>query len=599
MRCRAVLLWLAFALAVPILAAQELDTAHFSQKKATSLPDNAESEAERTAFAALTNSRSPGEKKSLALAFVARFPASWLLSSAWQAAAAACVELNDNACVIEYGHLSLALTPENPLLLIAVARAETLQGQLGRASQDARDALLWLSVLAGPAGVPPREWETTRRSLEEYARRMTTDMPSKLQTPERPGPLNFAGSQSCEPCHGGIYRAWQATGMAKMLQLRNDAKVLADFSRMMEFPNGPRLAEVRTGGNQKPFFEFRLSGGGWKRFSVDYVIGSKWQQAYATALPDGRFFVFPLQFNARTNQWLNYWEKIDPPGSARARISRFPELTEATSYQRNCGVCHTSQLRLTRSEDVAMEQAEFREPGVNCEMCHGASASHVAEMTSGKIFTASSSPPLRFAGLDHLEATLICGQCHRQSALRRLGAGQEMNYTTETPFFVRLQGETSAQFSPRAVYKDGRFRETTYIGEAFMRSACFLRGTAQCASCHNPHPANAVENPLSLKFPQDPDRMCLQCHPYTGAQASAHTRHAADSPGSRCAACHMPPVMNALLFRAASHQISDIPRADLTARFGREQSPNACLICHGDKDVNWLKEQLGEYRKRG
>jgi predicted CXXCH cytochrome family protein len=243
-----------------------------------------------------------------------------------------------------------------------------------------------------------------------------------------------------------------------------------------------------------------------------------------------------------------------------------------------------------------MEYAAFREPGINCEMCHGASAGHVAEMKSGKALQrGTAEPPFRFGSLDHVEATLICGQCHRQSVLRNLGGGGEMNFTPERPFFTRLPAQTSAQFSPRAVYKDGRFRETTFIGEAFMRSACFLRGTAQCASCHNPHPADAQSNPVSLKFQQDPDRMCLQCHAGVAEQVSRHTRHAAKSQGSRCAACHMPPIMNALGFRAASHQLSDIPRADSAARFGVEQSPNACLICHKDKDLEWLTGQLNMY----
>jgi hypothetical protein len=58
----------------------------------------------------------------------------------------------------------------------------------------------------------------------------------------------------------------------------------------------------------------------------------------------------------------------------------------------------------------------------------------------------------------------------------------------------------------------------------------------------------------------------------------------------------MPPIMNGLLFRAASHQISDVPRAEPAIRFGLEQSPNACLICHKDKDVDWLTARLSEFR---
>ena len=184
-------------------------------------------------------------------------------------------------------------------------------------------------------------------------------------------------------------------------------------------------------------------------------------------------------------RWLNYWATIDPPASERADIAMFPRLSGATSYQRNCAVCHTSQLRLARLDDQTMQKAAFREPGINCEMCHGPSALHAA------------SPGARRRRCDSrawimLEATLVCGQCHRQSALRNLGSNGEMNYSHEPPYYERLLSQPLAEFGARAFYRDGRFRETTFIGESFLRSACFRRGTAQCASCHNPHPPDAA-----------------------------------------------------------------------------------------------------------
>ncbi len=50
--------------------------------------------------------------------------------------------------------------------------------------------------------------------------------------------------------------------------------------------------------------------------------------------------------------------------------------------------------------------------------------------------------------------------------------------------------------------------------------------------------------------------------------------------------------MNALMSRARSHRIDDIPNAKMTVQFGQEQSPNACLMCHGDKGMEWLDRQL-------
>jgi hypothetical protein len=56
----------------------------------------------------------------------------------------------------------------------------------------------------------------------------------------------------------------------------------------------------------------------------------------------------------------------------------------------------------------------------------------------------------------------------------------------------------------------------------------------------------------------------------------------------------MPRIVNSLLFQARSHQI-EIPRADLTGRFGQAESPNACLLCHENKDAQWAEQQLQKW----
>jgi hypothetical protein len=54
--------------------------------------------------------------------------------------------------------------------------------------------------------------------------------------------------------------------------------------------------------------------------------------------------------------------------------------------------------------------------------------------------------------------------------------------------------------------------------------------------------------------------------------------------------------MDALLFRARTHQIDDIPNADMTQRFGQSESPNACLQCHGEKNAHWVKQQIASWK---
>ena len=44
-----------------------------------------------------------------------------------------------------------------------------------------------------------------------------------------------------------------------------------------------------------------------------------------------------------------------------------------------------------------------------------------------------------------------------------------------------------------------------------------------------------------------------------------------------------------------SHQIDEIPDSAMTIRFGQQDSPNACLICHKEKDADWLGGTMAKW----
>ena len=47
-----------------------------------------------------------------------------------------------------------------------------------------------------------------------------------------------------------------------------------------------------------------------------------------------------------------------------------------------------------------MNNVEFREPGIDCEMCHGPSAQHVIEMTANETYPKRAiDPPVNFHDL--------------------------------------------------------------------------------------------------------------------------------------------------------------------------------------------------------
>lgn len=457
---------------------------------------------------------------------------------------------------------------------------------------------------------------TTFADFVKKAEESTDGGKSPTSNTTRPRPLpEYAGSDACRGCHAGIYREWSQTGMAKMLRPYAPQNVMGDFQTNNEFyleddaeyQNGK--VEFTRGESRtlfarmvlrdgRHYFEIRQSDGKLHSYPVDYTIGSKFQQAYATRLSSGEIHVFPIQYSALEKRWLNYWKIIDGGSSERSDLRLWEKLSPATSYQAICAVCHTSQLKNKNGGSFDVRDVDFREPGIDCEMCHGPSAEHVAQMTLNEPYSKSPlDPPVNFHDVDNRNFVRVCSQCHMQSALREPGPGGELNYSRTDPFFPRNLSIPFGEFSRLGFYKDGRLRQTTFIVEALRRSRCFKQGQVTCGSCHDPHGHDASSNLTSLKFRDQPDLMCTNCHAqFSGSAAPAHTHHRSDSEGSRCVSCHMPRIMDAVLFRARSHQIDDIPNAEMTERFGQQESPNACLLCHSGKNAAWVKQELQAWK---
>lgn len=424
----------------------------------------------------------------------------------------------------------------------------------------------------------------------------------------------YAGSASCKSCHTDIYNQWAQTGMSKMLRPYAPQNVVGDFVKNNEFYAGDDITfrygklQITPSPNRKLFarmvlkggrhyFEIKQSDGQWHTYPVDYTIGSKWQQTYATKLPNGEIHVFPIQYSVIHKQWLNYWKVIDNAGTERSNPYNWEKLDNATNYQTNCAVCHTSQLRNVNSQTPGAtgDSIVFREGGINCEMCHGPSANHVAAMKKGEIYKkAPIAPPVAFDQISSRNFVKICGQCHMQSNIHAASSHGEVNYSSTGNFFLTNLSVPYDEFSRKAFYKDGRFSQTTFIVESMERSQCFLKGNVTCGTCHDPHGHGPASNPTSLKFRDDSDKMCTGCHVQfqnTSAIAS-HTHHAVNSEASRCVSCHMPRIMDGLLIRARSHQIDDIPNAEMTMKFGQDESPNACLLCHKQQTSQWVQSSL-------
>jgi predicted CXXCH cytochrome family protein len=709
------------------LAGQDIDSVVTNQNRTVpTIAQEIEDPGERAAFLALYQTQAPQKVQSLTRTFLQQYPQSAFLATVYERAARSSFDLGDLPAGLSFAHQSLALFPENPLLLVAVADVQARTAHPEAALESARDALDYFDRFARPSAISEQNWPNIKRMQQatawfvigraqmvqaltlpasagqdalvnqatsslSRASALNPDDPEILyllgvlhlaghNLPEamadfgavyqRGGDLalkartqlftiynsqiaatpgmnigfdmflnnsqkappsassqpsvvadqsavhlpGYAGSAACKLCHADIYEQWSQTGMSKMLRPYQPQNVIGDFAKNNEFYAGDDIT-YRYGTlriipaserqlfarmvlqNGRHYFEIKQSDGQWHTYPVDYTIGSKWQQAYATTLPNGEIHVFPIQYSAIQKKWVNYWQVIDVSGSERSNPFSWEKLDNATNYKINCAVCHTSQLR-----NVGLggsDQLVFREPGIDCEMCHGPAGKHVASMQQGSMYTKNPvDPPVAFGQISNRQFVSICAQCHMQSNLHNASPQGERNYSSTGAFFLTNESLPLDEVSRKGFYKDGRFNQTTFIVEALERSKCFRKGQVSCGSCHNPHSPDSNSNPTSLRFKGDQDRMCTGCHTKfeNKVNAAAHTHHPVNAEASRCVSCHMPRIVDGLLFRARSHQIDDIPNPEMTERFGHEESPNACLLCHTEKTPQWVQNSLQSWK---
>ena len=190
------------------------------------------------------------------------------------------------------------------------------------------------------------------------------------------------------------------------------------------------------------------------------------------------------------------------------------------------------------------------------------------------------------ARLDAARSTMVCAACHsyRDIYADRFKAGD--NYYD---FFLPVMEYRLPASEDPAYWPDGRPRWLANEAIALWESQCFLKGRATCVTCHSdPHSIDVARDP---KLRPDNNAICAQCHQEIVANVSVHTHHKVGSPGSSCIECHMPPIVTSLNAHMRDHSMS-VPVPENTVR---HNIPNACNLCHQDKDAQWATQQMNEW----
>ena len=133
-------------------------------------------------------------------------------------------------------------------------------------------------------------------------------------------------------------------------------------------------------------------------------------------------------------------------------------------------------------------------------------------------------------------------------------------------------------------WRDGTPRLTAYEYQGLLLSRGHENTKLTCISCHDMHGGDP-KGMIEPRFRGNAG--CLQCHEAIGRELTAHTKHAPQSSGSDCYACHMPKTTYGLLAIDPSHRITNPD----PARVAYEMPGRPHALSH-ESDAEWAADAM-------
>ncbi len=396
----------------------------------------------------------------------------------------------------------------------------------------------------------------------------TTALAGPATSPASPAATgSFTGSASCRSCHEKFYRLWSTSFHGLAMRPYDDALgASAVTPQAAPIVIGKAAYRMRLGAGQG-FLEERV-GDTTRTYRIAQVLGGKNVFYFLTPMQGGRLQTLPLAYDVRKKEWF------DMAGSA---VRHFPGGASPTidwkewpyTFNTGCYGCHVSQLSTNYDPKTNTYHTTWTEPGINCETCHGPGQAHIEVCQAAPKGQPPKDMKLIRGGrsFTHAQQNDTCAGCHAKAV------PLTASFKPGDRFFDHYDLVTyeSPDFHP-----DGRDLGENYTLTSWSRSPCVRSGRLDCMHCHTSSGRYKFADPAKA------NDACNPCHAARVADASRHTHHPEGSPGNRCISCHMPMTEFARMRRSDHSMLPPTPAA--TTAFG---SPNACTICHKDKDAAW------------
>ncbi len=384
----------------------------------------------------------------------------------------------------------------------------------------------------------------------------------------------FTGSASCRECHEKFYTLWSTSRHGLAMQPVTEAfarQALAAHTNAIEIGKHRFRADAAARVIREEGPE------GTQSYPMVQALGGKNIYYLLTPMARGRLQVLPLAYDVRQKEWINAGASMVrhfAEGGDEALDWRDQQLTFNTA----CFGCHVSQLSKNYDLKTDTYRTVWREPGINCEACHGPGAEHIRVCRAAP----TNAPPkdlklISMKAMTGVQRDETCATCHAK--MRPITTG----FTPGDRLFDHFDLVT---LENQDFYPDGRDLGENYTYTLWLTSPCVQAGKLDCTHCHT--------SSGRFKFAgEKTNESCLPCHRERVEKATEHSHHKAGSKGNQCVSCHMP-VTSFARMRRSDHSLRP-PTPSATLAYG---SPNACNLCHQDKDAGWADGHVRKWRTR-
>jgi tetratricopeptide (TPR) repeat protein len=388
----------------------------------------------------------------------------------------------------------------------------------------------------------------------------------------------YTGSSSCRKCHEKFYQLWAPSHHGLAMQ-----PYTPELGRKKLTPQAEEIAigDFRYRADIKGDTGWVIERGpeGEKKYRIDHVMGGKNVYYFLTALDRGRLQTLPVAYDVNKKEWLDM---------AASGVRHFPGQTDEPinwkdwqyTFNTACYGCHVSQVTTNYDLKTDTYQTKWVEPGINCETCHGPAGEHVRVCEAAPKGTVPKDLKITRGGRDFSKEqnNATCSSCHAKAVVLT------DTFQPGDKFFDHF-GLVTLESSD--YYPDGRDLGENYTYTSWLMSPCVKSGKLDCLHCHT------SSGRYRFKAEDKANQACMPCHKEKVSDTTEHTHHKADSSGNKCIACHMPTTEFARMRRSDHSMLPPTPAA--TTAY---QSPNACNLCHSDKDVAWTDKYVREWRTR-